>query len=186
MDIFINEKNACVKIGPDDINKNCLAQGNINIKISVVFDDIPEELTIDSTNPTTLANEYLLRRDGTLEIIKTYKNGGAAKTSINAYHPTNPGCADLLKKKNTELKQILTDEMQCDDKTKNAEIRKAIRNFYSDDLQLADIKIDIDEIDAKNTWEQLKKYLPLYFLFQSDRKNTDGDSEVQDPYASSS
>ncbi len=42
--------------------------------------------------------------------------------------------------------------------------------------------IDINSSDdTKNVWESIKKNLPLYFLFQSDRPNTDGDSEVQNP-----
>lgn len=48
-------------------------------------------------------------------------------------------------------------------------------------LQLNEIEIDIAKLDAKNTWEQLKNYMPLYSLFQSDRKNSDGDSEIQNP-----
>ena len=35
--------------------------------------------------------------------------------------------------------------------------------------------------DTKSIWEKLQSYLPVYTLFQSDRKNSDGDSEVQDP-----
>ena len=34
---------------------------------------------------------------------------------------------------------------------------------------------------AKQIWEQLKSYLPLYALFKVDRPNVDQDSEVQDP-----
>ncbi|EAD1885563.1 ATP/GTP-binding protein, partial [Listeria monocytogenes] len=30
-------------------------------------------------------------------------------------------------------------------------------------------------------WDKLQTYLPIYTLFQSDRKNSDGDNEVQDP-----
>lgn len=83
-------------------------------------------------------------------------------------------------KKNADLKKLLTD-IECEDKTKNAVIRKSIWNHYSDDLQLDEIEIELAKLDAKNTWEQLKNYMPLYSLFQSDRKNSDGDSEVQDP-----
>src|SRR5690606_10247191 len=39
----------------------------------------------------------------------------------------------------------------------------------------------VAKIDAKNIWDQLKNYMPLYTIFQSDRKNSDGDDEVQDP-----
>lgn len=60
-------------------------------------------------------------------------------------------------------------------------MRKAIWERYSDDLQLETIDIDVTKSDAKTIWDKLQKYLPLYTLFQADRKNTDGDSEVQDP-----
>lgn len=39
----------------------------------------------------------------------------------------------------------------------------------------------ISKGDTKSIWDKLQKYLPLYSLFQADRKNSDGDSEVQDP-----
>src|SRR3546814_1421699 len=49
------------------------------------------------------------------------------------------------------------------------------------DLDKQIIEIEVAKIDAKNIWEQLKSYMPLYSLFQADRKNSDGDDEVQDP-----
>lgn len=180
LDIFFNENKGVIKIDKDDINKTEKEQGNNEIVISVVFDDLPESLTIDATNPTTLSDEYLLNREGDLEIIKEYPNAGKEKVYIKAFHPTNPSCSDLLLKKNNELKRLLGD-IECEDRTKNAVIRKAIWKHYSDDLQLNDVEIDATKEDAKNIWEQLKKYMPLYALFQSDRKNSDGDSEVQDP-----
>ena len=76
---------------------------------------------------------------------------------------------------------MLTDDMTCDDRTRNANIRRSIWNYYSHDLQLQEIEIELAKEDAKNTWSQLRDYLPLYALFQCDRKNSDGDSEVQNP-----
>ncbi len=181
LDIFFNENKGAIKIDKDDVNKRCLNNGNTDIKISVIFDELPESLTIDSTNPTSLAEEYLLQTDGSLEIIKRYPNAGKEQVFIKSYHPTNSNCSDLLLKKNADLKKLLTDDIVCDDKTKNAVIRKAIWNHFSDDLQLEEIEIELAKLDAKNTWEQLKNYMPLYSLFQSDRKNSDGDSEVQNP-----
>ncbi len=180
-DIFFNENKGVVKIDKDDINKKCKNNGNSDIKISIVFEELPPTLTIDASNPTTLTDEYLLQTDGTLEIIKYYPNAGKEKIFIKANHPTNPNCSDLLLKKNVDLKKMLTDDIECADKTKNAEIRKAIWAHYSDDLQLQETEIEITKLDAKNTWEQLRNYMPLYSLFQSDRKNSDGDSEVQNP-----
>jgi len=182
LDLFFNENKSNIKIDKDDINKQCVNEGNTEIIISIIFDDLPETLTIDATNPTKLEDEYLLLNDGTLEIIKKYPNAGKEKIFIKAYHPTNPSCKDLLLLKNSDLKKILdSDSIECADKTKNAEIRKSIWNHYKDDLQLRDMEIEIAKLDAKNTWEQLKNYLPLYSLFQSDRKNSDGDSEIQNP-----
>ena len=182
LDIFFNENKGVIKIDKDDVNKQSKNEGNTEIRISVVFSNLPDSLTIDVTNPTNLADEYLLTQEGRLEIIKKYPNAGKEKIFINAYHPTNPDCAGLLLKKNADLKKMLTTNgIDCEDKTKNAEIRKAIWNHYSDNLQLGEVEIELAKEDAKNTWTQLKSYMPLYSLFQSDRKNSDGDSEVQNP-----
>ena len=181
LDIFFNENKGIIKIDKDDVNKQLKDEGNTEIRISVVFEDLPESLTIDSTNPTSLVDEYLLQSDGSLEIIKKYPNAGKEKVFIKANHPTNTNCSNLLFKKNAQLKKLLGDNIECEDKTKNAVIRKAIWSYYSDDLQLDEIEIELAKEDAKNTWEQLKNYMPLYSLFQSDRKNSDGDSEIQNP-----
>ena len=181
LDIFFNENKGVIKIDKDDVNKKAKDEGNTEIRITIVFEDIPESLTIDSTNPTSLAEEYLLQSDGSLEIVKKYPNAGKEKVFIKANHPTNSDCSNLLLKKNAELKKLLTDNIVCEDKTKNAVIRKAIWGHYSDNLQLNEIEIELAKEDAKNTWEQLKNYMPLYSLFQSDRKNSDGDSEIQNP-----
>lgn len=181
LDIFFNENKGAIKIDKDDINKHAMADGHTEVTIGVVFCDLPESLTIDATNPTTLENEYLLNRDGKLEVIKKFPNAGKEKVFVKAYHPTNPSCSDLLLKKQSDLKKLLTDKIKCEDQTKNAEIRKAIWKHYSDRLALNDVEIELAKIDSKNTWDQLKNYLPLFALFQSDRKNSDGDSEIQNP-----
>lgn len=181
LDIFFNENKGIIKIDKDDINKQGADQGNVEIKIGVVFGGLPEELTIDATNPTRLEDEYLLGHDGKLTIIKKYPNAGKEKVFVKAYHPTRSECSELLLKKQADLKKLLTDEMDCQDKTKNAEIRKAIWEYYSDNLGLSEIEIELAKIEAKNSWDQIKKHLPVYSLFQSDRKNSDGDSEVQNP-----
>ena len=60
-------------------------------------------------------------------------------------------------------------------------MRASIWQHYSTNLQLSDIEIDVTKGDTKSIWDKLQTYLPLYTLFQSDRKNSDGDDEVQDP-----
>jgi len=182
LDIFFNENKGVVKIDKDDINKQALEAGNKEIKISVVFNELPETLTIDTSNPTTLSEEYLLNSDSQLEVIKIYPNAGKEKVFIRANHPTNQDCSDLLLKKIRDLQKILDDNsIDCEHRNKSAVIRKSIWEYFSSTLALEEINIDVTKEDAKNIWEQLKNYMPLYSLFQSDRKNSDGDSEVQNP-----
>lgn len=181
LDIFFNDGKGTVKLDKEDINKTNLAAGDDSIEISVEFEDLPTAIVIDSTNETTLATEHLLTEAGTLRIIKRYPNAGKEKVFISAHHPTAPGCSELLLKKNSDLKKLLDDQgLECQDKTRNAELRKAIWNGKGN-LELQTIEIEVAKIDAKNIWEQLKSYMPLYTLFQADRKNSDEDSEVQDP-----
>lgn len=182
LDVFFNEGKGVIKLDKEDINKQGLADGNNDICIAVVFEDLPDSLVIDSTNETTLQDEYLLDSQGKLEIVKIFQNAGKEKVFVKATHPTNPACADLLLKKQKDLQAIIKkDSITCNDEKKNAVMRKAIWAHYSDDLQLAEVAIDVTKEDAKNIWDQLKNYMPLYSLFQSDRKNSDGDSEIQDP-----
>lgn len=46
---------------------------------------------------------------------------------------------------------------------------------------MQEIEIDASKEDAKKIWEKIVTYMPVYSLFQADRKNSDGDSEIQDP-----
>ena len=182
LDIFFNDGKGTIKIDKDDVNKSALLEGDNDIFISVIFDDLPARIIIDSTNETTFQDEYLLNSDGFLEIIKKYPNGGSSKVFINAYHPLNSNCADLLIKKNTDYRKIIQQHnIECENQNLNATMRKSIWQFFSDDLQLQEITIDTSKEDAKNIWEKIQNYLPQYSLFQSDRKNSDNDSEVQDP-----
>ena len=76
--------------------------GNADIEITVCFSELPEKIVIDSTVETSLQDEFMLNANGQLEVIKRYKNGGAAKVFIKAMHPTNSKCTELLLKKNSE------------------------------------------------------------------------------------
>jgi predicted ATP-dependent endonuclease of OLD family len=181
LDVFFNEGKGCVKLDKNDINKQCLANESDCIEIEVEFTEVPETIVIDATNLTRLSEEYLLTDSGTLHVIKRYPGAGKEKVFIKAHHPVNAGCEDLLSKKIAELKKILTDQsLECPDKTKSAELRKSIWQGQHT-LSLGAVELEVAKIDAKNIWEQLKSSMPLYTLFQADRKNTDSDDEVQDP-----
>jgi predicted ATP-dependent endonuclease of OLD family len=181
LDIFFNEGKGCVKLDKDDINKKCAEAGNDCIEIEVEFSELPAQILIDAANVTTLQNEFLVTKTGTLHLIKRYPAAGKEKVYIRAHHPTNPECRDLLQKKIQDLRKILEEQnLTCPDKTRSAELRKAIWQGQKN-LELDEYEIEVAKIDTKDIWEQLKKYLPLYTLFQADRKNSDSDDEVQDP-----
>lgn len=182
LDIFFNEGKGSVKLDKGDINKQSMREGNNEIRISLCFDELPDRIVIDATNETSLQTEYLVNSNNQLEVIKKYPNAGAAKVFIKAYHPTNPNCNDLLLKKDTELRTIIDQQaIECTDRVKKAIMRIAIWNHYGDALQLAETELDVTKGDTKTIWDKLQNYLPTFILFQSDRKNCDGDCEVQDP-----
>ncbi len=182
LDIFFNCGKGVVKLDKDDVNKQALAEGNKETIISACFEDLPTNIVIDSTNQTTLQDEYLLNSNNQLEIVKKYSNGGKEKVFVKANHPTGNNCKDLLLKKNTDLQKIIRDNsISCSNQTINAVMRTAIWQHYNSQLGLTEVEIDVTKGDTKSIWDKLQSYLPLYSLFQSDRKNSDGDSEVQDP-----
>lgn len=182
LDIFFNKGKGAIKMDKDDVNKKCLSNDDTETEIALTFDQFPSSIVIDSTNETSLDDEYLLNSENYLEIIKRYKNGGSEKVFIKSNHPSNENCSDLLLKKQKDLQKIIKEqEIECENKTRNAVMRTAIWNHYSDDLNLQETEIDVTKGDTKSIWDKLENYLPLYSLFQSDRKNSDGDNEVQDP-----
>lgn len=182
LDIFFNDGKGTIKIDADDVNVICRSNDDLETIITVVFSELPSEILLDSTVSTTLEDEFLLNIDGKLEISKKYKNGGAPKVWVNAYHPTNDICSDLHLKSNNQLKKIVKDHsIDCSDLSTNSILRKSIWSHYEENLDLKQIEIDASKSDAKQIWEKISSYLPLYMLFQSDRANKDSDSEIQDP-----
>ena len=181
-DVFFNDGKGIIKLDKDDINKQAKAQGNEDVSITVCFEDLPDTIVIDAANQTTLKDEYLLNTNRQLEVIKKYPKAGKPRVFVKANHPSDENCCDLLLKKNAELRKIVQENtIQCENQTINAVMRKAIWDHFGASLNLQETEIDVSKADAKDIWEKLQNYLPMYSLFQSDRKNGDGDSEVQDP-----
>ena len=102
LDVFFNDGKGVIKLEKDDVNKQALAEDNTETVISVCFEELPTTIVIDSTNQTTLHDEYLLNSSNQLEIIKKYSNGGKEKVFVKANHPTNNNCKELLQKKNIQ------------------------------------------------------------------------------------
>lgn len=193
LDIFFNDTDAINKIDKTDLNVDARnreeeEEKDQEISIAVCFSDLPEQIVIDATNKTTLKAEYLLNEDGELEIVKKYKNGSSsAKVFIRAMHPTNPSCKNLMQMKDADLRRIIaSNNIDCDNKSVNAVMRSAIWQYFDNkeglQLDTAEIEVATKGGDTKSIWEKLQTYLPLYSLFQADRKNTDDDNEVQDPF----
>ena len=182
LDIFFNDGKGAIKMDKTDVNNQESQNDNLETVISVRFKELPHTIVIDSTVETSLHDEYMLNENNLLEVVKKYKNGGAPKIYIRALHPTNPKCNELLLKKNADLKKILVAEnIECESQTINTLMRKEIWKHFKDELQIESIEIDVAKEDARKIWEKINSYLPTYSLFQADRKNSDGDNEIQDP-----
>ena len=158
------------------------------IKISCVFDDLPKALIIDEQRETSLKAEYLLNKDGYLEISKKYNCNvsgkvKAASVFAMAIHPTAAKCNDLLLLINAKLKtraKELAVDLSNVNETINTELRQAIWGHFPD-LELKETEIELKNETAGKIWDQVKQYLPVYALFKSDRPSTDQDEEAQDP-----
>lgn len=178
LDIFFNDGKNIIKMDKNDINVNSDSNETI---IGVTFKNFPEKLIVDSTVPTSLKDEYLLNPQSELEIHKIYRNGSLKDTLIIANYPNSPICLDLHQKKTSELKQIVeAHNLEVSDKRKSSLLRKAIFNSNENPI-LERTSINITAEGAKQIWTSLKDYIPMYELFQSDRKNHDQDSEIQSP-----
>ena len=67
-------------------------------------------------------------------------------------------------------------------KSVSSEIRMSIYNYYiHNECEFEETLIDISKEDAKDIWSKINLFLPVFFLFRSDRSNVDSDSEVQNP-----
>lgn len=182
LDIFFNEASTDVKLSREDINVDGLDKGNNIIEFRAKFCELPEQLVLDTSTLTNLNEEFLLNSEKGLEIIKRYHNGSKSKWFILANHPTNPNCNNLFNLTNTQLKKIITDnDIECENLSKNSVIRKAIYNHYLTELELREQELELNKGDGKDLPRAFEKHFPLYCLFQSDRKNSDGDQEVQNP-----
>ncbi len=180
LDVFFENKSA-----PDGDDVSVHSENNL-VSITCVFENVPSPIIIDTQYSTDLGSEYLLNNEGDLEITKVY-DCGLARPKIKAVyaqavHPSEPQYNDLISLNNSNLKQrarTLGVELTEVNQSVNAELRRAIWS-HADDLkpgyQAIELKGDGDKI-----WNQLKKSLPVFALFKSDRPSTDQDAEAQDP-----
>lgn len=179
LDLFFNEGKGVIKLDSND----CSIHSDLSYTIEVTFDELPDQIILDSSYKTNLKDEYLLNGDGDLVIRKIFNGKKVTNTYIIALHPSNTNCSEIITKKISDLKKIIKENsIPCDNQSISSVMRKAIWNFYQDDLRLTKTEIDVTKgDDVKSIWSKLYASLPVYSLFKSDRENSDGDKIVQDP-----
>ena len=180
LEIFFN--NDTVKIEQGD---SCVHTANDRVTITCEFSDLPDTLSLDAGAVTTLSSEYLLTKSGTLKIRKVYDCSKAKPTVevfVVALHPTVKQVNGLLDLKERELQGIVKERGLDVPLKGNPGMRKAIWDSEQE-LWLAETQIPVTKPkeDSKRIWEQLEGYLPVFALFQSDRRSQDSDGEVQNP-----
>jgi predicted ATP-dependent endonuclease of OLD family len=178
LDIFFENR----KIDSDDVNINAKANGE-TVKLTVVFSNLPNEIDLDSGAKTDLKEEFLLNENSLLEIKKDFTSLTKPKTYICCNHPSNENANDLHSLKIKDLQKRVKDlDIESDFKAnvKN-EMRKAIWNQLNEDLTFEYAELEISQEGVKDIWIKVFPLLPVFALFQSDRKNDEKDKEVQDP-----
>jgi putative ATP-dependent endonuclease of the OLD family len=183
LDIFLNESNP----DKDDASKN---GDGADLTIIGEFDLDSDYAIIDDSVPTSLADEYLLNREGRLEIHKKYSGNLQSPkcTDISAFarHPSVNNSSDLLLLKRSQLRERAAQlgiNLEGVDQNINKELRSAIRNHLGN-LDITDRHVPLNEENGKRVWDALKSHLPVFALFKSDRASTDQDPEAQDPLKS--
>ncbi len=179
--VFFEEPNSKI-----DTGDACIHCSTKQVRITCVFDNLPQELVLDATARTSLAAEGLLNADDDLEIVKVIDCGLAKpKTQVFAVanHPMDSAKGSLLLMKNTELKR-LADELGVPrdvSRSNNVALRSGIRDAGG--FTPTPAEVPLDKEDAKRVWDQLSQHMPLYAVFRADRASKDSDSEVQEPMA---
>lgn len=172
-----------------DSDDGCISGDKTDVRIICEFDELPSSLIVDRDYATTLEDEHMLNADGRLEVQKVFDATKATikpVVFIHAHHPHAGNRGDLLSLNNTDLKaraQQLGVGLSDVDQRVNAQIRRAIWDS-ADSLELGPTEIQLDKPGSKQIWEQLKKELPVFAIFKSDRKSTDQDDEAQSPLKS--
>jgi AAA15 family ATPase/GTPase len=154
-----------------------------NVEITCVFDDIPEQVIIDTDNLISPASEHLLSAENKLEIRKVY-SGAALKCEeiyIHATHPTSENFNDLFSLTVAQLRTRARDlEIELGDV--NQTIKSALRHAIWSSVPEIELSKAVVELEVKaKIWKPIQNILPLFQLFKSDRPSSDQDAEAQDP-----
>ncbi|MBU2501661.1 ATP-binding protein [bacterium] len=176
----------------DSIDKHdlCTTATSNEIVITCYFEDLPPSLVLDTAVETTLSQESMLNENGELQIKRVFKIGKTLTkaTYIVAHYPENQALSGLLSLINSDLKRKAADveaELTNVDSRKNPDLRQAIRTAVGvETFAPTELKVD-GSLDAndnlKKIWPALKKHMPIYSVFKTDKSIDDKDKDVQDP-----
>ena len=178
----------------DNIDQSDLSNNadDDSIELTCFFEGVPESVILDTSEPTSPDAEGILNPVGQLQIKRVFTFSRRKTTAIYlvANHPSDERLQELLSKKNTSLKQYaesLGVDLTGVDPRKNPPIREAIRNHIGGDRAVLELKVDgnVDnENNLKAVWSSLKKLLPVFSLFKTDKTFDDKDSDIKDPLQS--
>ncbi|MCV7508976.1 ATP-binding protein [Micrococcus luteus] len=173
-------------VKPDITDKNVSTSENF-FQITCKFSELPPSLVLDAQAETSLAQEHLLDKDGCLQLRKRWvctSSKPKEETYVVCQHPINKELDNLLSLTNTALKSLARTRLDPSEynhvnKASNPDLRAAL--WGCEDLNLSESEISLGKEDGGKIFTKLTGYLPYFALFQSDRKSTDADDEVQEP-----
>src|SRR5579871_480035 len=184
LDIFFNES--------DFKNDIYIKAKKKEARIGVIFKEFNDKIVLDTTFETSLTAENLLNSNNQLEIHKIYGASGLKKVVLISNYPSNKELKGLITLDIDTLKEKATSLKVADDYNASikASMRQAIKDHLKEKLKFENQEIEIfskskdkesGDSTAKEIWTQIQNYLPVYALFQSDRKNEEQDGEIQNP-----
>lgn len=154
--------------------------------ITCVFGNVDVPIVIDSDAETTLRDEYLLNKDGFLQVEKRYRGNSkiTVSTFIIAEAPSDVNAVGLHSIKISDLKKKCKERgISCSgDERVSANWRKAVWE-HTVDLRLSTQAIEITKAaeDMKSIADRVTELMPVFALFKSDRASSDGDPEAKNP-----
>lgn len=174
LEIFFNS--TVVKIDQNDHN---VFSQNSEVKIGCIFDDVPDEISLDSSIVVNPSQDFLINENGCLEVYKIFDcslKSPKPKNILVAKHPSLNQFNDLVLLKQTDLRNRLRDLgiTAANSRPTIFQMRQAAFSSKSqDELVLTNIEISLDKDNGVKVWEAISKNLPMYALFQSDRSSKD-------------
>lgn len=158
-----------------------------DVELTGYFCDLPKNIKLE-TVPTSFDEEYLTLKgnnsDKSYLVLKQKYSGESLKLSefLVSTFPSDESVQNIHTSKISALKKDFSDLIDDVDKRKSTEIRKVALAYFAKISDLKKIEISLNGNGAlKDISKVIHANLPMYQLFKSDRSNTDGDSEIQDP-----